>query len=136
MPDAAPDRPGRTVPGAVRLAALVAALEGAALLGLGGFYAAKTALQRPDSYGRALLGAAMALVGGALLVLLARALARLRSWSRSPVIVLQLLALPVGYSLAFQAGLPVYGGPILVLAVAELYLLFTPEARAAFWGGG
>jgi hypothetical protein len=46
--------------------------------------------------------------------------------------VLQLLALPVGYSLAFQAGLPGYGGPILVLAVAELYLLFTPESRSSF----
>jgi hypothetical protein len=78
----------------------------------------------------------MAVAGGAVLVLLGRALLRIRGWARSPVIVLQLLALPVGYSLAFQAGLPVYGGPILVLAVAELYLLFTPEARAAFWGDG
>jgi hypothetical protein len=121
-------------PSSVRIAAAVAAVEGVALLGLGAFYAVKTALQRPDSYGRALLGAAMALAGGALLVLLARALLRVRRWARSPVVVLQLLALPVGYTLAFQAGLPGYGGPVLVLAVAELYLLFTPEARAAFWG--
>jgi hypothetical protein len=130
------DRSGRTAPGTVRLAALVAAVEGVALLGLGVFYAAKTAVARPDSYGRALLGAAMAVAGGALLLVLGRALLRLRGWARSPVIVLQLLALPVAYSLAFQAGLPVYGGPILVLAVAELYLLFTPEARAAFWDRG
>ncbi len=118
----------------VRLAALVTAVEGLALLGLGAFYGGKIAVQRPDSYGRALLGAGMAVAGGVLLLVLARALTRVRGWARSPVIVLQLLALPVGYSLAFQAGLPGYGGPILVLAVAELYLLFTPEARAAFWG--
>jgi hypothetical protein len=121
-------------PAPVRLAALVAAVEGVALVGLGAFYAVKTAVQRPDSYGRALFGAAMALLAGACLLLLGRGLARVRGWARSPVIVLQLVALPVGYSLAFQAGLPAYGGPILVLAVAELYLLFTPEARDAFWG--
>jgi hypothetical protein len=129
-------RAGQTAPVTVRLAALVAAVEGVALLGLGAFYAGKTALQRPDSYGRALLGAAMAVAGGALLLLLGRALLRVRRWARSPVVVLQVLALPVAYSLAFQAGLPGYGGPILVLAVAELYLLFTPEARAAFWERG
>ena len=137
MPEPAGDRStgsAQGAPGTVRIAAALAALEGLALLGLGVFYAAKTALQRPDSYGRALLGAAMALAGGALLVLLARAVLHVRRWARSPVIVLQLLALPVGYTLAFQAGLPGYGGPILVAAGAELYLLFTPEARAAFWG--
>jgi hypothetical protein len=120
-------------PGPVRLAALVAAVEGAALLGLGLFYAVKTALDRPDSYGRALFGVLFALAGGAVLLLLARGLLRLGGWARSPVVVLQILALPVGYSLAFQAGLPGYGGPILLLAVAELYLLFTPAGRAAFW---
>jgi len=121
------------LPGAVRWAALVAAAEGGALLGLGAFYVAKTTVDRPDSYGRALFGASFALAGGALLMLLARGLVRQRGWARTPVVVLQLLALPVGYSLAFQAGLPGYGGPILVLAVAALYLLFTPEGRAAFW---
>ena len=45
--------------------------------------------------------------------------------------MLQLLALPVSYSLAFQAGRVGYGGPILVAALAVLYLLFTPPARAA-----
>src|SRR6266550_804176 len=118
----------------VRLAALVTAVEGLALLGLGAFYGGKIAVQRPDSYGRALLGAGMAVAGGVLLLVLARALTRVRGWARSPVIVLQLLALPVGYSLAFQAGLPGYGGPILVLAVAELYLQFTPEGRAGVGG--
>jgi hypothetical protein len=131
-PPTEPAKDGGAPPATVRLAALVAALEGGALLGLGLFYAAKTAANHPDSYGRALFGALFAVAGGAVLLLLARSLRRLRTWARSPVVVLQLLALPVGYSLAFQAGLPGYGGPILLLAVAELYLLFTPESRAAF----
>jgi hypothetical protein len=134
MPQQPPPSQRSRPPATVRLAALVAAVEGAGLAGLGLFYAVKTAVDRPDSYARALLGAAMAVAGGAVLLLLARGLGRVRGWARSPVLVLQLLALPVGYSLAFQAALPAYGGPILVLAAAELYLLFTPDARAAFWG--
>ena len=45
--------------------------------------------------------------------------------------MLELLALPVSYSLAFQSHLPVYGAPIMLSALAVLYLLFTPAARAA-----
>jgi Na+/phosphate symporter len=120
-------------PTTVRLAALITAVEGVALFGLGVFYLVKTAVQRPDSYGRALFGTAFALLGGALLVLLARGLDHLDGWARTPTVLLQLLALPVGYSLGIQAGLIGYGGPILVAAVGVLYLLFTPEARSAFW---
>jgi hypothetical protein len=47
------------------------------------------------------------------------------------VVVLQLLALPVAFSLTFQAGRVQYGGPVLVVALAVLFLLFTPPARLA-----
>ena len=47
--------------------------------------------------------------------------------------VIQLLAIPVSYSLAFQAHRIGYGGPILVAALAVLYLLFTPPARGPRW---
>ena len=53
----------------------------------------------------------------------------MRPSARSPVLVLELLALPVSYSLAIQAGRVGYGGPILISALAVLYLLFTPSAR-------
>jgi hypothetical protein len=132
-PAPAPGPVAGPVPGSVRGAAVIAAVEGGALLGLGVFYVAKTAVDRPDSYGRALFGASFAVLGGLLLMLLGRGVLLLRGWARTPVVVLQLLCLPVGYSLAFQAGLPGYGGPILVLAVGTLYLLFTPESRNAFW---
>jgi hypothetical protein len=45
-------------------------------------------------------------------------------------VVIQLLAIPVSYSLGFQAHRLGYGGPIFVVALAVLYLLFTPPARA------
>ncbi|MEP7178643.1 MAG: hypothetical protein ABI775_06105 [Pseudonocardiales bacterium] len=118
-------------PAQVRAAATVIRLESVALVWAAGVLVAKTIDGNPDSIGRALLGAALALGAAAALVLGARGLIRLRPAARTPVVVLQLLALPVGYSLAFQAGRVGYGGPILVAALVVLYLLFTPPARAA-----
>jgi hypothetical protein len=118
-------------PAQVRAAATVIWLESLALVGAAGVLVTKTFDGHPDSIGRALLGAALALGAAAALVLGARGLIRLRPAARTPMVVLQLLALPVGYSLAFQAGRVGYGGPILVAALVVLYLLFTPPARAA-----
>lgn len=118
-------------PAQVRVAATVLGLESLALVGAAGVLVTKTVDGHPDSVARALLGAAMALGAAAALVLGARGLMRLSPAARTPMVVLQLLALPVGYSLAFQAGQVGYGGPILVAALVVLYLLFTPPARAA-----
>jgi hypothetical protein len=126
----ADDSAGRT-PGQVRIAAAVIGLEALGLLAAGAVLVAKSVTGHPDSVGRALLGAVFAIGAGALLGLCARGLLRLRPAARTPVVVLQVLALPVGYSMAFQAGVVAYGGPILVAAVVVLYLLFTPPARAA-----
>lgn len=121
----------RHVPGPVRAAVAILLLEALALLGAAGFLAVDTAVGNPHNVGRALLGAAFALLGALVLAACARGLYRLRPAARSPVVVLQLLALPVGYSLGIQAGRIAYGGPILIAALAVLYLLFTPPARAA-----
>ena len=80
----------------------------------------------------ALVTAALAAATGALLLWLARALVELRRAARSPVVVLQLIALPVGWNLIDTAGRPELGVPVLVLAAAVLVLLFgTEDARAA-----
>ncbi|HEY8826977.1 MAG TPA: hypothetical protein VIM17_04385 [Jatrophihabitantaceae bacterium] len=119
------------VPAQVRIAAALIGLESLALLLAAGILVAKTLGGHPDSIGRALLAAALAIGGAVALGLGAVGLVRLRPAARTPMLVLQLLALPVGYSLAFQAGLVGYGAPILVGALTVLYLLFTPPARAA-----
>jgi hypothetical protein len=119
------------VPRAVRAACTILALEALALLGIAAFYLYDTAVGSPHNVAGALLGAAFAALGAVGLLLGARGLLRLRPAARTPIVVLQLLALPVSYSLAFQAGLAVIGGPILVAALAVIYLLFTPPARAA-----
>jgi hypothetical protein len=46
------------------------------------------------------------------------------------MVVLQILAVPVGYQIAFDSERPAWGGPILLAALAVLYLLFTPPVRA------
>ncbi|WP_375500819.1 hypothetical protein [uncultured Jatrophihabitans sp.] len=121
----------RGAPVPIRVAAVILIVEAAGLTGLGLFEIVNTLLGDPDSVGRALFGGAFALLGAAALLVGARGLLLLRPAARTPMVVLQLLAIPVSYSLAFQAGRVAYGGPILVAAVAVLYLVFTPPARAA-----
>lgn len=116
-------------PTQLRAATVLIGLESLGLVVAAGILLVKIVIGHPESLARALLEVAFALLGAAMLGLGARGLLHLRPSARTPVIVLQLLALPVGYSLAFQAGLVAYGGPILVVALAVLYLLFTPPVR-------
>jgi hypothetical protein len=104
-------------------------VESLGLVGLAIVLLIKTITGHPHSLPAALLGVAMTLLGAAVLFLCARGLAALSPSARSPVVVIELIALPVSYDLAFQAGLVAYGAPILVIALAVLYLVFTPPVR-------
>jgi hypothetical protein len=126
------DEPRQTsVPGPLRAAVVLVLLESLALVGAAAVLVVKTIGGKPDDIWRALLGAALTLAAAVALAFAARAVLRLRPAARSPIVVLQLLALPVSYSLWFQAGRADYGAPIMLAAVAVLFLLFTPPARAA-----
>ena len=115
----------------MRRAALLVALEGVLLVGLGVVYAAAGVLGQPeDRAGTVLAGAIVVAVGG-LLLLVARALDRARGWARSPAVVVQLFALPVGYGLAQNRLWPA-AVVVLGLSVAVLLQLAAPDARAAF----
>jgi hypothetical protein len=113
------------------VACVIIALESLGLLVAAAILLIKTATGSPDSLGRALLDAAFALAGALVLGFGARGLLHLRPAARSPVLLLQLLAVPVAYVLVFQADRVAYGGPILIAALAVAYLLFTPPAREA-----
>ena len=112
-------------------AAVLLAAQAAALVVLAAILTIKVVTGHPHSLGGALIDAALALVGAAVLGLSARAMLALRPAARTPVVVLELLALPVSYDLTFPAHRPEYGSPILVSALAVLYLLFTPTSRTA-----
>ena len=115
-------------PPAVRRAALLLGLEGAALLVVGVVFAIATATGSPTNRGLSFTLAGFAVGAGVVLGLLGRSLARLRGWVRSPSVVLQLLAFPVGVGL-LQGGLWAAGVPVLLVAGATLWHLIS-SARA------
>ncbi len=114
----------------IRLAAAVVVAQAAGLLAGAVFVAVQTVLGRADDVGRALSDAGFALGGAVLLAALARAAIGLVAAARTPLMVLEVLALPIGYSLAFPSGRPGWGAVVLVSALAVLGLLLTPAARA------
>ncbi|MGI8679041.1 MAG: hypothetical protein ACR2LX_10210 [Jatrophihabitans sp.] len=124
---------GRPVqpPAPLRTACLILAAEAFGLVGIAAFLVYSTIFGHPADVGRALLDALAAAAGAAALLAGARGLLRMNPSARTPIVVIQLLAIPVAYSLGVQAGKVAYGGPILIAALAVLYLLFTPPARAA-----
>lgn len=121
------------VPVQVRAACAVVAVEAVALLVVAVVLVVKALTEDTHrlGLGRGLSSAGLAMVVVAVLVLGGRGLLRLRPAARTPVVLIQLLALPVSYTMAFQANRPAWGGPILLAALAVLFLLFSPPARDA-----
>jgi hypothetical protein len=119
-----------TPPRPLVVAAAIVGLEGLALVGLALFLLVDTATGGAAHVPRGLLSAAFALLGAAALGFGARGLLRMSTSARTPVVVLELLALPVAYSLVFDSDRAPIGWPIFVAALAVLYLLFTPPVRA------
>jgi hypothetical protein len=106
---------------AVAASALVA-LESLVLIGLGVLQLVRGFGGDIDDPLRAEFGAVLGLFGGICLALAARALAAGRRWARSPILVAQLLSLPVAVAL-IQNDLVGYGVPLAVTAGAVIVLL-------------
>ncbi len=122
---------GDSVPRSIQAACVVLALQALALVVTAVVLLVKTVTGDPHSVAGAVLGAALAALTAVVMVACARGLLRLQPSARTPVVVIELLALPVSYTLSFDAGRVGYGAPILLSALATLYLLFTPAARGA-----
>jgi hypothetical protein len=67
---------------------------------------------------------------GAVFGVLAHALWRRRAWARGPAIVLQLLLVPIGYSMA-AAGMAWAGIPVIALGLGGAAALIAPTTREA-----
>ena len=119
---------------AVRRAALLVAVEGTCLVVGGAAYAVAGLVGQPSDRLGTEVGAALGVVVGLLLLQVARGLQRRRRWARSPAVVVQLFALPVGYGLA-QSGVRLAAVVVLGLAVGVLLQLAAPQARLAFEPG-
>lgn len=118
---------------AVTRAALLVGVEGVALTVLGVGYGVAGVVGAPFDRAATLLEGGFAVLAGVVLLLVARGLVRVAGWARSPAVVLQLLALPVGGGLV-QGRVWYAAVPVLTLAVGVLVLLATAEARQAFRG--
>jgi hypothetical protein len=127
-----PEREQQQVPGAVRAAALLVGVEGAALAALTVVQLAATVLGEPTSVALALTTALFTAGAAVVLVLLARALLRLRPAARAPVLAVQGIAAAIGWNLTGTADRPEIGLPVIAVAAAVVVgLLATPAARAA-----
>jgi hypothetical protein len=113
----------------LRIAAVLVLVQAAALAVLVVVLAVKALTGHPHNLGGALGIAGFALLGAVILGLCGRGLQRGLRTSVSPVIVIEVPAAAVGFSLGIQAGRPGYGLPILLSALAVLALLFSPGGR-------
>ncbi|MFD5159625.1 hypothetical protein ACFWMJ_16360 [Streptomyces hawaiiensis] len=113
-------------------AALLAALEGLALV-VGGVWILVLGLTgHPDDRQQAVTGGITLIVLALLPLLAARGLLGRRSWSRGPAVITQLMALPVAYNLLQADSMAIPAGIALaVVAVASLVLLLNPETTRA-----
>lgn len=108
------------------------ALEGLIALGYAVTWGYLSLTGSPTDETASLMGAVFAALGGLLLLRMAVALWQVEVWPRVPVIVLQLIFVPVGWSIAFKLGNTAIGVPMLVLAVSLLALLFSAPVREGY----
>jgi hypothetical protein len=109
------------------------AAQGLAVVGLGVLQLVEVLLGNTAKPGLAAVGALITALGGVALLLLALALPRLRGWARTPVVVLEVLMLPVAWGL-IQSGLWTWALLVGLPPLVVCCLLATPAARGAFAG--
>ncbi|MCX4691088.1 hypothetical protein [Streptomyces sp. NBC_01408] len=129
----APDTAGPVaLPGRLTAAAVLTALEGLALAGLGVYMLVVGITGDPDSVRQAVTGGVTLLALAALPLVAARGLRRGRRWSRGPALITQLMALPVAWTLFNSGGAMIAAAVALALAaVAVAALLVNPTATEA-----
>ncbi|MBN3932187.1 hypothetical protein IQ279_21600 [Streptomyces verrucosisporus] len=136
--DASPaDAPQSPRPGRITAAAAVVAAQGVVVAGLGVTMLVMLLTgSRADDTVQALTGAATVLALAVLPLAAARGLWLLRRWSRGPAVIVQLMALPVGWQMAQNGGVWLATGAVIALtALAVLGFLMTPAAAGALGVG-
>lgn len=127
---ATPAPAGAPAPVALLVAAAVLAVQGVALVIYGGYLVVRPLTAGTTSLASLEVTGVAVLLTGLAFGLLARGVQAGRPWARSPVVVVELLIVPVAIPLV-QAGLVLIGAAMLASAAAELLALAAPGARAA-----
>ncbi|MFD6246491.1 hypothetical protein [Streptomyces roseolus] len=117
-------------PARLAAAAGVALVEALGLLAGGVYMLVRTLTDGGDLTGGA-TGAVTMIALGLIPLAAARGLWRMRSWSRGPAVITQILALPVAWQMLQSEGVIPYGIVLAVLAVTGLVLLVNPATTEA-----
>ena len=116
------------------IAAVVVALEGIVALGLGVYVGAETAMGAAKDLTPAIAEAGFGiLLGAGLLWVAYGGLFRMERWGRSPSVLAQIIAIPVGITL-FDSGQPSLGIPLIVVALIGIGTLLAPPTTKALYG--
>jgi hypothetical protein len=121
---------GVPVPATLRWAVVLLGVQAVGLVALVALLVYADVRSTSNSVGSAAGLTVFAVLIAALFGLFVWALSGRRAWARGPAIVLELLLLPIGYSL-ITSGLAVLGIPVLLLAGTTAALLLAPSTRAA-----
>ncbi|SEN50128.1 hypothetical protein [Actinacidiphila rubida] len=122
---APPAEPAGPPPLRLTLAAAVAGVQGLAVAAWG-------VTMCFTGGGKAVLAGLLVLVLAALPLGAAYGLRKARRWSRGPALIMQLLALPIAWTMVKSDGAVIAGGAVLgVLAIAGLVLLVHPATTDA-----
>lgn len=122
-------------PQSVTTAAVVAVLQGAALAVWGLYMIVEGLVGDPDSPVQAEVGGLTVLGLAALPLLAARGLLALRRWGRGPVLIVQILALPVAWTMAQNGGgMTGAGAAIGASALVGVSALVHPATTSALEG--
>ncbi|MEV6651406.1 hypothetical protein [Streptomyces sp. NPDC051219] len=125
-------RPGGTPPARLTAAAALTALEGIALAAVGVYLLVMGLLGDPDSAQQAETGGLTLIALAVIPLAAARGLRLCRRWSRGPALIMQLIAVPVVWTLVQTGGVMTAAGIALgVVAAAVLALLVNPTATRA-----
>ncbi|GAB2829476.1 hypothetical protein [Streptomyces daliensis] len=128
----ASDHAPGTRPRRITAAAVLTALEGVVVAGFGLASLVLLFTDKPDDMTQAVTMAVTVLALAALPLAAARGLWLRRRWSRGPSMIVQLMALPVGWQMAQNGGIWVASGAaIAVTGVAVLCCLVNPTATEA-----
>ena len=118
----------RALPTSLRLAVVLLSVEALGVGLLAAIFAYDGLTQRAASTGSAVSVVAFPAILAVVLGLLAVQLSRSRAWARGPAVALELLLVPLGYSMVV-GGAPWLGVPAIVAGLVCTGLLLTPSAR-------
>ncbi|MEV6865799.1 hypothetical protein AB0M44_32980 [Streptosporangium subroseum] len=120
-------------PMTLTVAAAIMGLEGVTALLLGGYVGVETVIGKPADLISSIFVAGFGILVGAVLLRVAWGMIQVDRWTRSPGVLTQIFALPVGVTL-IQSDQQAIGIPLIAVAVIGLVALLSPPTTQALYG--